>query len=451
MRCVAALVLALLVLPVGAAQGHGGLLEAIGAQDGLLAGAGLVLNVGGLDGTEAFDPVNVHGRQIQVETRSTVYGTQALDSPDTAWPDKASRGWSEARATIKDARPGLVLFLHAAPGDVDVRFMDPEVTVAGHDQESVLEPSTTPNERALARADTTTLHQVRTTTGILRITGNFTLSLWNGDVEVQDDSSSVEYWSGERALGAPVGPMALLGRENQRVYLDVTGGAMQISLDTLQIRDFFVAAETLEAASATLYRLDQGPLAVNGPLRLGLGPVHNGTFGTQPLSVVLDEGVGSAGSKPTSAIQMSTEEGLFLKVLAFLSVAASGLLAWRRVRLIRLRRSMGDGDYRSVAAGVGLERGLRIGPEVVVVRVVAMLKTQAFQEAGALLTSHGARLAPAVCAYLWACVHVGLGADEKARKAAMQSILADPAMAVEVASNRSLRVFLAEAQVGGYS
>lgn len=457
MRGVVALSLLILCAPTAGAVWVDGVLQGVSTRDATLTASEVVLLVG--RESAGAGPPTLDLRADRIDATLIIRKNEvAIDEvvsysiengkewQNETWHDVAVTG-TERRAQYRITVAG------AGAADLSSR----RLTVAGHGTEAVQEHRIFTHQKAPLEFEVAPLHALTEDGGHLDLTGDFVISLWEWDVRLTNATAQQDHWTGQRHYDTVPGTPAQ-NDEKRRLYLQVTNGTLSLPLTDLEVTDLFVAGSLLDAASAVLDVAGQETnVVLEGPLRLGLEPVRDGVF----LGNVLEEtpeGVppvapGQRGEAPASPAVTATTGGstTWTTGLALFALAVAALLAWRALRVVRLRRAMRGGDYHAVAGGAGMEASRRFGPEVVVARTVSMVKTGEYAAAAALLERHGDRLATAVRAYLWACVHAGRGEVDEAREAVVRSLLSDPGMAVEVEANRSLRRFMDDAGPGGYS
>ncbi len=464
---------AIFLVPASAAWGAGSL-DAVGTRDAMLDGVSFTFKTEATgDGSGLPDSISrelsVAGERIRVEVRSTYRDVDASQAPPGTVPSQQTHAtdvdvWRGAQAAVAEARSEAVLFL---AGDGRVSVGGDQVSLGGHDTGVVGEGEPFAHDAPPLAWNVSRLHRVTSGAVSLQAEGDFVLSFYDWDLRVWNRTADAGYWSGERPAGGPLSP-GVDGQEHRRVYLHVTNGTLSLPLEDVGVGDLFVAGATLDAASAVLDVADgDDPVNLSGPVRFGLGPVEAGVFEGRLLSspapepddgTVVDSALGQAGAaaggdapSPPPADAQSTVPWVPLASASLFALAVASLVAWRVARMVRLHRAMRDGDYGTVASATGMEDSKRFGAEVVVARVVALVKAGDLDGAASLLERRGARLLTPVSAYLWACVHAGRGEVEEARSCVIKTIMADPSMAAEVASNSKLKGFLSDFEGEGYS
>lgn len=226
----------------------------------------------------------------------------------------------------------------------------------------------------------------------LVVEGDFLVSLWDWDFNVQDAQRGSDEWTGDRNVP---GADPLVAHQRQQAYLFVEGGRLELAVDNPRDARLHLAPATLSslgdvvlAQAAGRMETTQGVLEVPGEPVLLEGPVEV-AFGTagDRLSVRVLRSEGAAWGGQTYAL--GGGEGarlLWLWLLGAATLLGAGAVGAHRLRsgwaYRRMDEAMAAQQYqRALGFARRLLRSRRHGAEAVVAHAVGLLRLRRPDEA----------------------------------------------------------------------
>lgn len=417
--------------------------------------------------------LRMHGSSVDIVTDvRTLEPTVLFLSPPTETRQETVALHEGASISLYEIRERYSFFispLEGAQAAVDVAFTAGTLRAAPSHGESVqmVSPTTTPALRAGAGAGQELANARSWQTLIIR--GDFALSLWEVDVDVNAPGRDLRLHTGsffESSSPAPTGDLRTVGRvEERQSYIYVHDGVLEFTFDgtpslTLNLKTESATVDgqaTLVGAQGTLQTPD-GPVDVRGDVTVA-GALH--IVLAKPRADSFDATLSGQATKATAAGRVimypaSTGVGVPAPALwlagagAFLIVGAGLPAAVARRRALardmaNLELLMDANRYREAIAATTarLVGSRRHGTDAQVIRTVSLLRLGRTAEAAATLEGwRGRQDAP--FEYLWAFLHALRGEARQARERVAMCLGKDPSMEDDVASNAVLRAVLAQ-------
>lgn len=277
--------------------------------------------------------------------------------------------------------------------------------------------------------------------GEFHISGDFTFSLWNSELETTQGT----HWAGQRAnefvSGAPIGAI-----RSQLLHVTITNGTLTGNFAGTNVETYWKSA-ALEGEGELLIQSATNLAGVNiGEIRLEDDWSLNVQGGEQLTATGLQA---SGGNVAGTTIQPDTTSWLWWLLAApFVILAALIIRPPPRVIVRRMERDLEAGRYLQVA-GYRLTRILRskYANRASLYRATSLLAMEQYQEAGLFLKSINpeARPDPATYHLLYANALAGIGSKEEAAKELAACITLVPSYAKEAALIPLLKPLLSRA------
>lgn len=247
--------------------------------------------------------------------------------------------------------------------------------------------------------------------GMLTLRGDFTVVLWETDLDVADSEGETTIWTGIRDHPIVPGPAdvptaAIADRTKRQAYLEVEGGTLTMPWLAASMKlhllsgDMVVEGEvTFEGPTGTLVSAvpSEDTLTLQGDLHLTLANADSGRI---PFEIRGNLREAESGGDAIALVIPGSPEILGLRpwlwlvgaaVVALPAIFIAGVYTRRRqqsARMERMETLMEAGEFEAAArAADRLLRSKDFGKDASVIKVEALVRLGRYDEAGQFLDS----------------------------------------------------------------